>query len=246
MKPFGWEQAGAFTCMIRLKKSSNHSIKFLPGRYWRSVQTTNIISGSSATACCINIIFCGALLKVMMGHGQYLYFKSGVVWAATNNGILKKYNRAANNFESYDLSVFSKDGEVNGVRDIYPLEDSAILVGTFTHAYAFNTRHPGLTNIFEKDAELNHVQVHSFIRYSASEIWIGTETGLYIYNTVTGKGRRIQKQYNNPYSITDNVVFLFIRIKKEEHGWVLSSAVLTIIQRSTMFLKNISPTCYSQ
>jgi hypothetical protein len=51
---------------------------------------------------------------------------SGVVWAATNDGILKKYNRAGNNFESYDLSVFSKDGAVNGVRDIYPLEDSVI------------------------------------------------------------------------------------------------------------------------
>ncbi len=144
---------------------------------------------------------------------------SGVVWAATNNGILKKYNHAANHFESYNLSAFSKDGEVNGVRDIYPLEDSTILVGTFAHAYAFNTKHPGLTNIFENDAELNKVQVHSFIRYSASEIWIGTETGLYIYNTSTGKGRRIQKQYNNPYSITDNVVFSFYK-DKEGGTWL--------------------------
>jgi ligand-binding sensor domain-containing protein/signal transduction histidine kinase/DNA-binding response OmpR family regulator len=144
---------------------------------------------------------------------------SGIVWAATNNGILKKYNRAGNNFENYNLSIFSKDGPVDGVRDIYPLEDTAILVGTFVHAYSFNTRKPGLTNIFENDRELNHVQVHSFIRYAASEIWIGTETGLYIYNTQTRKGKRIQKQYNNPYSITDNVVFSFYK-DKEGGTWI--------------------------
>ncbi len=144
---------------------------------------------------------------------------SGIIWAATNNGILKKYNRTDNNFESYNLSNFSKDGEVNGVRDIYPLEDSTILVGTFAHAYAFNTKTPGLTNIFKDNPELNHVQVHSFIRHSASELWIGTETGLYIYNTLTGKGRRIQKQYNNPYSITDNVVFSFYK-DREGGTWL--------------------------
>ncbi|MBV9987338.1 MAG: response regulator [Chitinophagaceae bacterium] len=144
---------------------------------------------------------------------------SGVVWAITNNGILHKYNRPADNFENYNLSDLSKDGEVNGVRDIYPLGDSVVLVGTFSHAYAFNTQKPHLTNIFEKDPELNRVQVHSFIRYSASEIWIGTETGLYIYNTRTGTGRRIQKQYNNPYSITDNVVFAFYK-DKEGGTWI--------------------------
>jgi ligand-binding sensor domain-containing protein/signal transduction histidine kinase/DNA-binding response OmpR family regulator len=144
---------------------------------------------------------------------------SGVVWAATNDGILKKYDRTGNRFENYNLSVFSKDGQVDGVRDIYPLEDSAILVGTFTHAYSFDTKKPALTNIFANDPELNHVQVHSFIRYSASEIWIGTETGLYIYNTTTRKGKRIQKQYNNPYSITDNVIFSFYN-DKEGGTWM--------------------------
>lgn len=144
---------------------------------------------------------------------------SGVVWAATNNGILKKYNRTANHFENYDLSAYSKDGEVNGIRDIYPLEDSAILVGTFAHAYSFNTKRPGITNIFAKDPLLNNLQVHSFIRYSASEIWVGTETGLYIYNTSTGKGRRIQKQYNNPYSLTDNVIFSFYK-DREGGTWI--------------------------
>jgi ligand-binding sensor domain-containing protein/signal transduction histidine kinase/DNA-binding response OmpR family regulator len=144
---------------------------------------------------------------------------SGIVWAATDNGVLKKYNRSLNKFENHDLSTLSKDGPVSGVRDIYPLDDSVILVGTFTHAYAFNTKQRSLTNIFENDPELNHVQVHSFIRYSASEVWLGTETGLYIYNLLTGKGRRIQKQYNNPYSITDNVIFCFYK-DREGGTWL--------------------------
>jgi ligand-binding sensor domain-containing protein len=151
MKHFGWEQAKAFTCMIRSKNSSNHSTKFLSGQIPRSVQMheNNIWIISNGLLYKYNFLR-GTVESYDGNMASICISASGVVWAATNNGILKKYNRAGNNFESYDLSIFSKDGEVNGVRDIYPLEDSVILVGTFAHAYAFNTKHPGLQIFLRK------------------------------------------------------------------------------------------------
>src|SRR6185312_9074992 len=46
-----------------------------------------------------------------------------------------------------------------------------------------------------------------------------TETGIYIYNSVTGAVSHLERQYDNPYSVSDNVIFSFC--KDREGGlWV--------------------------
>lgn len=144
---------------------------------------------------------------------------SGMLWAATIDGVLKRYNHQKKSFDSYCLRLPKTDRRINDVRELCCVDDSLILIGTLSHAYAFDTKSATLVNLFGKSPELSNVQVHTFIRHSPAEVWVGTETGLYIYNLLTKSAKRIQKQYNTPYAITDNVILSFCK-DREGGTWI--------------------------
>jgi ligand-binding sensor domain-containing protein len=53
--------------------------------------------------------------------------------------------------------------------------------------------------------------VRNFLQTAPDEFWIGTESGIYIYNSTSGKAINLQKKYNDPYSLSDNAVYTFCR-----------------------------------
>lgn len=48
--------------------------------------------------------------------------------------------------------------------------------------------------------------VRCAVQYSAKELWIGTETGLYIYNTETGRVQHFENSPHDLYSLSDNSI----------------------------------------
>ena len=57
------------------------------------------------------------------------------------------------------------------------------------------------------------------MQISDNEYWIGTETGIYIYHANDRSIIRLKKEYDNSYSISDNVVLTFC--KDREGGlWI--------------------------
>lgn len=145
--------------------------------------------------------------------------RSGTVWAATGAGLVRKYNRATDRFEDYNFANLTGEKRISRVQEIYPIDEQQVLVGTFNHVYQFNTANGRLKDIFENHPATREVQLHTIIQQSPSEFWLGTETGLYVYNIATGKTIQVQKQQTNPYSITDNVITSFCR-DKEGGTWI--------------------------
>ena len=138
--------------------------------------------------------------------------EDGAVWAAANNGVIKKYNAAADRFIDYDVS-----GNINTViQDLYPVSDSSIIIGTMNQALWYNLRTKSSYNIFK---DYHDVQIHKILRQSAHEYWFGTENGLYIYEENTGKISLLQKKYNDPYAVSDNVIYSFYK-DKEGGTWI--------------------------
>lgn len=144
---------------------------------------------------------------------------SGTVWAATGTGLVRKYNRPLDRFEDFNFAHLTGEKRISRVQEIYPIDDQQVLVGTFNHVYQFNTATGALKDIFKSHPNTQEIQLHSITRQSPSEFWLGTETGLYIYNLLTGKIIQVQKQQTNPYSITDNVITSFYR-DKEGGTWI--------------------------
>jgi ligand-binding sensor domain-containing protein/signal transduction histidine kinase/DNA-binding response OmpR family regulator len=144
---------------------------------------------------------------------------SGAVWAATGTGLVRRYNRAKDRFEDYNLARLTREKRVSRVQEIFPIDDKQVMVGTFNHVYQFNTATGALKDVFESHPVTREVQLHTIIQQSSSEFWLGTETGLYVYDIRTGRTAQVGKQQSNPYSITDNVVTSFCR-DKEGGTWI--------------------------
>jgi ligand-binding sensor domain-containing protein/signal transduction histidine kinase/DNA-binding response OmpR family regulator len=144
----------------------------------------------------------------------------GELWVGTNNGTIRKYDVAKHSFIEYSVTgSLSNQKKIDNIRDIYPLTDSTILVGMLNRVLLFNTNTNQTRNVFQQFPWANDVKVRSIFPQSDSVYWIGSETGLYMLNVRTGEGSRIQKEPDNPYSISDNVIFSIAR-DSEGGTWI--------------------------
>ena len=71
----------------------------------------------------------------------------------------------------------------------------------------------GLAELERKTGEIHHVRlangplfVRCILKYSPDELWIGTETGLYIYNTRTRTRECLTNSMSDQYSLSDNAI----------------------------------------
>jgi len=142
------------------------------------------------------------------------------LWVSTTDGCLRKYLPEKDSF--YVFSTYRKNtGPLPvSIEKIYPMNDSSFLIGTKDEGVkVFDTRTGVYRDIITFNEERTGIYVRSFIRRSENEYWIGTETGIYIYNNGTGAVTHLQREYDNPYSISDNVVFAFCR-DREGGLWI--------------------------
>jgi len=132
--------------------------------------------------------------------------ENGILWDATSKGIIKRYDPARNKFTDYDISVYNGGKKFSAIQDIYPVGDTSLIIGTMNQAIAFNYRSLKIRNIFSGRKDITDIHTHVIFHDGDSNYWLGTEAGLYIFNMQTGVTSIVQKQYSNPYSITDNII----------------------------------------
>ena len=74
-------------------------------------------------------------------------------------------------------------------------------------------------SLLQKDENGDALFVREIVEYSDDELWIGTESGLYIYNTRTGQSVHLMKQIGDAYSLSDNAIYSII---KDQEGamWI--------------------------
>ena len=145
--------------------------------------------------------------------------ENGIVWSADDAGVVRKYDAAKHTFIDYNIAALYKSKSPVFIQSMYPSSDTTILIATLQQALIFNTKKLQFTNVFKGTDWVDNIQVHKIIRESASEFWLGTESGLYIINPATGQTQQIQKQYANPYSLNDNVITDFCK-DREGSTWV--------------------------
>lgn len=143
----------------------------------------------------------------------------GNIWTATNKGFVKHYNPKTGGFIDYNIQQLNKENKLIPIEDLYPIGDSALLIGCMNKVLLFNYKTATVKNIFKNNAVTNDVHVHKIFRQSENEYWLGTESGIYIFNIKTFRTKIVSKDYSNPYSISDNVVSAISR-DKEGGVWI--------------------------
>lgn len=132
----------------------------------------------------------------------------GSIWFSTISGTINKYDSISDSFISYNVFDISEKTSSKWVEKVYPGGKNSILVGTQSHGVKlFDLNTYTYKNILPKNPDNSEIFVRDFLQSSKDEYWIATESGIYVYNISTGAVINLKKNYNNPYSISDNAVY---------------------------------------
>ena len=136
----------------------------------------------------------------------------GTIWISTSIGLVQKYNPVKNAFTSYDVFSHSGPADSKWVERVYATTGGKLLVGTSNQgAKLLDIKTGDYKDILTYNPNKTEIFVRNFIQTAEDEYWIATETGIFIYNIKTGNVINLQKKYNDPYSISDNAVYCFVK-----------------------------------
>ena len=137
---------------------------------------------------------------------------NGDIYVSTTMGFLYKYNFSNNTFYAFNIFPHSSPADIRWIEKIHATKKGDILIGTSNAgALLFSTQNKSIKNILTYTSDNTAVFVRNFIETGNDDVWIASESGIYIINLSNGKLKNLQKKYNDPYSISDNAVYTFCK-----------------------------------
>ena len=144
----------------------------------------------------------------------------GSVWVGTMKGEINRYDSEKDAFYSLDLFLHSKPIETRSVESLYAMENGFLMVGTSnTEIKLIDPSRLTYKDITLRCSNQRNLYIRSIQQTSVDEFWLGTESGVVVYNMKTAACIPVTKDYSNPYSISDNAVYTFCR-DREGSVWV--------------------------
>lgn len=141
-----------------------------------------------------------------------LAFNNGDMWLSTTAGTIEKLNQASRTFTSYDVFKNSRRVASNFIEKIYYACNNKIFIGTTSQGFKeFDCIKGTYRDMLTYNADKTEVYVRDFVKYNDNEYWIATESGLFMYNVSKGTFTNIKKHYNDPYSLSDNAIYILYK-----------------------------------
>jgi ligand-binding sensor domain-containing protein/signal transduction histidine kinase len=171
---------------------------------------------------------------------SYNILKDGSLWVTTSAGTIAKYNPSKNSFDkTYDL--FNKSGYAvsKWVQSIYEVGDGLLLIGTSNQGLKlFNISTADYKDILTLNSDKTGIIVRDILAVNKDEYWVATQSGIYILNIKTGEYFNLKKSYDDPYSLSDNIVHTLC-LDKEGGIWAGTyfGGVNYLPKRSVIFKK---------
>ncbi len=132
---------------------------------------------------------------------------TGILWFTTF-GTLKKYDPHSGTYTSYDVFSHSPHIPSKWIEKIFDAGNGKIFLGTMAQGLKiFDTELGSYTDALTYNPDKTSVFVRDFVHIKENEYWIATESGIFIYDTEKGVVTNLRKQYNNPYSLSDNAIY---------------------------------------
>ena len=130
------------------------------------------------------------------------------IWVSSTAGTIEQFDPANNSFKSYSVFDHSKQVSSNFIEKIEWVGNNTIFVGTSSQGFkVFDCGTSTYKDVLTYNQNKTEIYVRDFLKYADKEYWIATESGVFIYNTQKGTFTNLKKQYNDPYSISDNAVY---------------------------------------
>ena len=134
--------------------------------------------------------------------------KEGEVFVSSSD-LFYQYIPQNNSFKRIDLEANKGDLKNLIITTINAQSKDSIFIGTKNRgALLFNRKTNTLTPLLKENE--NPLFVREFLMKNSKELWIASESGIFIYNLVNGTYQNYKKNYNNPYSLSDNAIYSLV------------------------------------
>ena len=141
--------------------------------------------------------------------------EKGEVWLCTTDGYVQRLKPGTRKFENYSLFDHSEPAISQWTEKIYDTGKGYFLIGTSNQGVkVFDSKRLTYKDILTRNADHTWIYARDFVDKGNDEYWIGTESGLFIYNVKTGGSTNLRNQINDPYSLSDNSVYTLTRDKE--------------------------------
>lgn len=133
---------------------------------------------------------------------------NGDVWVSSVDGFLHRYNPSANSFTSFNMFAHSPSPSSTWIPKIHSNGKNEIYVGTSIQGLKeFDLTTLTYKDILTYNPDRTAVFVRDIEQYSDDELWIATESGIFILNTKTYAYTNLKKKVLDVYSLSDNAVY---------------------------------------
>jgi len=132
----------------------------------------------------------------------------GKIWVALSNAMLYEFNEETGGFDGFDLYQDRPDVISKNITSIYPTPDgNKLFIGSYSGGVKlFDLQTRTSRDILRYDKNHVEITVHGFLQVNSDEVWITTESGLFIYNLKTDSYQQINSRPLDPYSLSTNAL----------------------------------------
>ncbi|GAB1416820.1 hybrid sensor histidine kinase/response regulator transcription factor [Paludibacter sp.] len=133
--------------------------------------------------------------------------EAGDIWLATHGSELLLLNPKTKKIKTYKLDNTLQHKGENDINDLCFLNSTQLLIGTsYKGILLFNTVSKTFQPFINSNKLNNNLYVRSIYKTKNQTIWIGTESGLFIYDFKSQNVTHLYHSTNDIYSLTDNAV----------------------------------------
>ncbi|MFV0541920.1 MAG: two-component regulator propeller domain-containing protein, partial [Aestuariibaculum sp.] len=129
---------------------------------------------------------------------------------------LYRYEPDNNSFQKLKLD-FHTDDTVR-ITALKTFDSDQVYIGTKNNgAFVYNLKNQEVSTILPETE--NPLFVRDFLKTNEHELWIASESGIFVYEIKNGKYINLKKNYGNPYALSDNAIYALVK-DKEEGIWI--------------------------
>lgn len=151
------------------------------------------------------------------GNPQCICIESnGMVWIGTNGGGVYLFNKSTDSFIQY---LGDSKGDSLKDENIYAICDYGDELVVGIHEGRLRKLHKRRNTLSDVEAPDVHYKIIRHVSRFNNELWVGTQSGLFIINELEHKVIHIQADHLNPYALSDNVVEKIYR-DRENGIWI--------------------------
>ena len=138
---------------------------------------------------------------------EIIFDNENNIWVATHGYGLLKIDHKSEKTTRYLLEETKINSPENNINSILLYNSHFILAGTENKGLQkFDTEKEIFTPCLEVGDDGKELFVRCMMKSDNNEIWVGTETGLYIFDLINEKYQNLKHSYNDPYSLSDNAI----------------------------------------